>query len=107
MSHQRALSAAENSDDHAATSRKRLLFQKAADNIDSLIADGYALSVTDIREFVMSMDETEIIQLYNNEVKQFMIERYGEKIKFTKSNRANQSQLVYSADITEDASLQT
>ncbi|MES9879864.1 MAG: hypothetical protein ABW185_03185 [Sedimenticola sp.] len=49
----------------------------------------------------MSMDESEIIQVYNNEVKNLIIERYGENNKFTKNNCADQSQLVYSSDIDE------
>ncbi len=49
----------------------------------------------------MSMDESEIMQVYNNEVNTIIIERYVENNKFTKINCADQSQLVYSSDIDE------
>ena len=53
--YERAKMTPENEKDTAPTSRKRLLFQKAEDQIDILTQDGHALSLTDIREFVISM----------------------------------------------------
>ena len=86
----------------ATTSRKRNFLQRSLEHLDVLITDGYALSVTEIKDLMMTIDDTDNIHIYNNEVKIFLYEQYGDKIKFSKSNRVNQSELVYSSDIDAD-----
>ena len=51
---------------------------------------------------MMTMDDTDHIHIYNNKVKIFLNEHFDDKIKFSKSNRVNQSELVYSYDMDAD-----
>ena len=93
----------EQRDSSATTSRKRNLFQRSLEHLDVLITDGYALSVTEIKDLMMNMDDTDNIHIYNNKVKIFFNEHYyADKITFSKSNGVNQSELVYSSDIDAD-----
>ena len=58
----------EQPDSSATTSRKRNLFQRSLEHLDVLITDGYALSVTEIKDLMMTMDDTDNIHIYNNKV---------------------------------------
>ena len=58
------------------TNPRHELFKKALRSIDPLLDDGYGLTVTEIREFMLSLAENKNEQLYNRDVKKFLLDNH-------------------------------
>lgn len=81
-------------------SRKFELFKKAKDIIDPLLEAGYGFTLTDIKELMISFDDE--VNLYNNEIKGFLVRAYQETITFCESKRKNEPMLVFSSKLSTD-----
>jgi hypothetical protein len=81
---------------------KHELFMSALVHLDPLIKDGYGFTVTEIKEFMLSYSENDNTELYNRDVKKFLLDHYGEKIRFCPSHRANESEFCFSSEISVD-----
>ncbi|MES9882523.1 MAG: hypothetical protein ABW185_16770, partial [Sedimenticola sp.] len=65
-----------------------------------LIKAGYGFTVTEISEFVSSLAENGDVEIYNRDVKQFLLAHYGDKIQFCPSHRANEPEMCFSSEIS-------
>lgn len=74
------------------------IFKNVMSEIGPFIEDGYGFTMTEIREMMMTKDET--LELYNRDVKKYLIDFYGDKIQFCPSHKVNEPELCFSADIT-------
>ena len=68
---------------NAATSApiKHSLFLKALEHIDPYLKRGYGFTISDINEYMISLDENVYTYLYNRDGKRFLIEHYGNDIQ--------------------------
>lgn len=81
-------------------SKKFELFKRAKDILDPLLEAGYGFTLTDIKELMVSFDEE--VNLYNNEIKGFLVKTYQEKITFCESKRKNEPMLVFSSQLSTE-----
>ena len=65
------------------------LLVEALSYLDSLIKDGYGLTVTEIKDFVSSLAENYDPELYSRDSKIRVLENYGDTIQFCPSYRVN------------------
>ena len=79
-------------------SPKFKVFKDVKVELGPLIEDWYGFTMTEFREIMMNKDDS--LQLYNRDVKKLLADYYGEKIQYCPSNRVNESELCFSADIT-------
>jgi hypothetical protein len=64
---------------------------KAARHLDPLVQEGCELTVTQVKEFMSNLLETKNIEIYNGDVKNFLIEYHGDRVHFCPSHRVNES----------------
>ena len=76
---------------------KRRFFDKYVDFIRTVIEQGKGISLSEIRDIINSEEN---IELYNNEIKTFMEDTFGEDIQLCSSERKNQSLFVFSSKIS-------
>lgn len=72
---------------------------KALSYLDPMINDGCGFTVTEIKEFMLSLTESCDIEIYNRDVKKFLMDHYGDKIRFCIGNRANEPEICFSSEI--------
>ena len=65
------------------------MFVEALSYLDQLIKDGYALTVTEIKDFVSSLAENYDSALYNIYSKMRVLDNYNDTIQFCPSYQFN------------------
>ena len=79
---------------------KRDLFQKAMKQIDPLLENDYGFTISEITSLMVSLNTgNDKLIIRNRDVKQMLIETYGDKIQFAQNPRRNVSEMVYSAKV--------
>ena len=81
-------------------SLKDKLFNDVITTLDPLIKQGYGFTLTDIREMMMEHNAT--IEVYNRDVKKFLQNFYGDRIRFCPSNKVYEPEMFFSSDVTID-----
>ena len=79
---------------------KHDLFMEALSHLDPLIKDGYGFTVTEIKDFMLSLAEDDDVEIYNRDVKKFILDHYGDEIRFCPSHRANEPEMCFSGEIS-------
>lgn len=79
---------------------KRKLFLLAIDRIDSVFDKGGSYTVSEIKDYMMTLSPNEELNIYNRDVKTFLIDHYGKNIQFAANTRKNESELVFSSNVT-------
>ena len=74
----------------------RDIFKRHMKTIKTVLNQGRGLSLSEIRDMVNSEENSNLV---NKDIKCFLIEESGEKIKFSESNKKNESHFVFSAEI--------
>ena len=75
---------------------KKNVFGKYIGIIGSSIQKGRGLSLSDIRDMINNENK---LNFRNSEIKTFLVEAFGEEIKFCDPERKNQSQFVFSSSV--------
>lgn len=81
-------------------SKKFELFKRAKYILDPLLEAGYGFTLTDIKELMISFDDE--VNLYNNEIKGFLVKTYQQRITFCESKRKNEPMLVFSSQLSTE-----
>lgn len=71
------------------SSKKFALFQTANEIVEPLLSDGFGFTLSAIRELMTNIDET--MDIHNNEVKNFIVKTYNDRIRFCPSKIKNLS----------------
>ena len=81
--------------------RKKELFHLALKELDKRINDGMGFTMTEIREYMSSLDkDPDPVILYNRDIKRFLEDHYGGKIQFALNPQQNKSELVFLSSIS-------
>ena len=79
---------------------KQELFCKALHYLNPLIQDRYGFTMTEVKELMYSLQEEDDVEIYNRDVKKFLLDHYGDNIQFCSSHKANESEMCFSSTIT-------
>ena len=80
---------------------KEELFNLALKKLDKRINEGIGFTITEIREYMSSLDKRpDPITLYNRDVKKLLENHYGENIQFALNPQQNKSELVFLSSIS-------
>ena len=82
------------------TNRKHDLFMEALSHLNPLIKDGYGFTVTEMKDFMSSLEENAGGEIYNRDDKKFLLDHYGDKIPFCPSHLANEPEMFFSLEIS-------
>lgn len=79
---------------------KHTLFLQAFEHIEPLLQKGYGFTVKDIASFMYHLDDNVDLIVYNRDVKKLLVDHCGDHIQFAPNPRQNESELVFSSNIT-------
>ena len=82
--------------DISQTDSKYDLFILALSHLDPHIKNGYGFTVTEIKEFILSLAQHDNMQIYNRDVKKFVLDHYGDNIRFCPSHRVYEPEMCFS-----------
>ena len=75
---------------------KRDIFKCHSEIIRTVLDQGKGLSLTEIRDMINNEEESNLL---NKDIKCFLLEEFGDNIKFCNPERKNESQFVFSSSI--------
>ena len=78
---------------------KRDIFKRHSQIIRTVLDQGKRLSLTEIRDMINNKEESNLL---NKVIKCFLLEEFGDNIKFCNPERKNESQFVFSSSIQLD-----
>ena len=76
------------------------VFNSVLPVIDSLIQSGYGIAVSEVKDMLSEKDPS--LCVTNKHARKLLVDHYGDEIRFCPSHRKNESDLVFSVDVTLD-----
>ena len=75
------------------------LFRTVMIDVKDYIEEGYGFTIADICLSMYNISDNLDFKIYNRDVKEMLLQEYGEKIQFACNPRKNESDLVFSSNI--------
>ena len=82
-------------------SKKREIFVKELESIEEMIDRGFFIPISEIRNVINDKCDEELMS--NKEIKLYLSELFTDRVQFCKSDRRNESMMVYSSKLTMQA----
>ena len=60
---------------------------------------GYGFTMSEVRDYMSSFDETDDVLIYNRNVKKLLSDHYGDSIQYAPNPRQNESEIVFSSNV--------
>ena len=79
-------------------SKKREIFVKELESIEEMIDRGFFIPISEIRNVINDKCDEELMS--NKEIKLYLSEFFTDRVQFCKSDRRNESMMVYSSKLT-------